>query len=50
MDMVVSLDRVNVNYKWDSNFYTSSLESQKAIILIKYLYKTCQAACGLNVW
>lgn len=46
--MTVFLDSVSVDYKWDSNFYSSSLESQETIILIKYLYKTGQTACGLN--
>lgn len=47
--MTVFLDSVSVDYKQDSNFCSSSLESQETIILIKYLYKTGQTACGLNV-
>lgn len=41
-DTAVLLDQVSVVYE----FYTDSLESKSAIILIKYLYKTSLSNLG----
>lgn len=41
-DTAVLLDQVNVVYE----FYTDSLESKSAIILIKHLYKTSLSSLG----